>query len=79
MYLEDEVDLPDDITVIVLLDDVYTSGAQMNSVASILLELEMIPDNVPIYGFTFGKTTSPNPFANIQSIINQLNAAENEQ
>lgn len=79
MYLEDEVNLPDDITAVVLLDDVYTSGAQMNAVASVLLELEMIPDNFPIYGFAFGKTTSPNPFANIQSIINQLNAAENEQ
>lgn len=79
VYLDDEANFPDDITAVVLLDDIYTSGAQMNAVASVLLELDMIPDDVPIYGFVFGKTTSPNPFANIQAIIEQLNVAENEQ
>ncbi|WP_394166288.1 hypothetical protein [Photobacterium piscicola] len=79
VYLEDEANLPDDITAVVLLDDVYTSGAQMNAVASVLLGLDIIPDGLPVYGFAFGKTTSPTSFTNIQAIIEQLNAAENEQ
>lgn len=79
VYLDTDANFPEDITAVVLLDDIYTSGAQMNAVASLLNELNMLPEDVPIYGFAFGKTVSPNPFANLQAIIDQVNAAENEQ
>ncbi|MCK8073978.1 hypothetical protein [Vibrio sp. 1CM23M] len=79
VYKEEDAKFPKDITAVVLLDDVYTSGAQMNAVASVLKGLDMIPENVPIYGYAFARTKSTNPFANIQAIIDQINAAENEQ
>ncbi|MBE7216386.1 HAD hydrolase-like protein [Shewanella benthica] len=51
--------LPDDITAVVFLDDVTTSGNSINAMATIFRELEVVPKEVPLYGYVWFKTYHP--------------------
>lgn len=56
MGIFEGADLPEDTDAIIIVDDVVTSGSQMNAVATILSNLDRIPENVPVYGFAWART-----------------------
>ncbi|MCJ8270055.1 MAG: hypothetical protein MJK04_11720 [Psychrosphaera sp.] len=53
--------IPDDVTAVIIVDDVVTTGTQMNAVATILKGLEVVPDNVPVYGYAWARTVLLEP------------------
>ncbi|MCJ8274415.1 MAG: hypothetical protein MJK04_34080 [Psychrosphaera sp.] len=48
--------ISDDFCAIIIVDDVVTTGTQMNAVATILNGLDMIPNNIPVYGYAWART-----------------------
>nr|WP_075518806.1 HAD hydrolase-like protein [Moritella viscosa]SHO01351.1 Putative uncharacterized protein [Moritella viscosa] len=53
--------LPNDISAVVFLDDVVTSGQSINAMATIFREFNVVADEVPLYGYAFFKTHHPTP------------------
>lgn len=48
-----------DASALIIIDDIVTSGTQMNAVASLLLAVGIFPENVPLYGYALARTTRP--------------------
>jgi len=61
--------LPDDISAVVFLDDVTTSGHSINAMATIFRELNVVADEVPLYGYVFFKTHHPTPDIDLSALI----------
>lgn len=61
--------LPNDISAVVFLDDVTTSGQSINAMATIFRELEVVPENVPLYGYVWFKTHHPEPDFDFDKLI----------
>lgn len=59
----------DDVSAVVFLDDVTTSGQTINAMATIFRELEVVPENVPLYGFVWYKTHHPTPDVDFSALI----------
>ncbi|TOL43577.1 hypothetical protein CGH71_18690 [Vibrio parahaemolyticus] len=61
--------LPDDISAVVFLDDVTTSGQSINAMATIFRELEVVPEHIPLYGYVWFKTHHPEPDFDFDKLI----------
>jgi phosphoglycolate phosphatase-like HAD superfamily hydrolase len=62
--------IDDDVKAVVLIDDVWTSGSQMNSVATIMTEHNLIPASAELLAFTLVKTTHPDALEGLD--LNEL-------
>ena len=62
-------ELPDDISAVVFLDDVTTSGHSINAMATIFRELNVVSEDVPLYGYVWFKTHHPAPDFDIMELI----------
>lgn len=51
------IDKIKDASAVIIIDDIITSGTQMNAVATILTYSKIFPKNTPIYGYALAKTT----------------------
>ncbi|MCA6720263.1 hypothetical protein R7Z44_14495 [Vibrio sp. 1409] len=71
--------LPNDISAVVFLDDVTTSGQSINAMATIFRELKVVPEHVPLYGYVWFKTHHPEPDFDFDKLIELADnvAAEN--
>lgn len=52
-----EVNKITDAAALIIIDDVVTSGTQMNAVSSLLLGTGIFPVDVPLYGYALARTT----------------------
>jgi hypothetical protein len=72
-------ELTGDTTAIILIDDVWTSGAQMNSAATILKYHDFIPSSVDLLAYTLVKTTHPSSFdvVEFEKLLKLFDGAQN--
>ncbi len=61
--------LPDDISCVVFLDDVSTSGQTIHAMATIFRELKIVPKETPLYGYVWYKTHHPVPEFDLSALI----------
>jgi len=57
MAVFNAVDKIKNASAIIIIDDIVTSGTQMNAVATILKDVGIFSSNTPIYGYALAKTT----------------------
>lgn len=50
---------PKTASAVIILDDIVTSGSQMKAVATLLKATNIVPDEVPIFGYALAKTYRP--------------------
>ncbi|MDM7296411.1 hypothetical protein, partial [Klebsiella pneumoniae] len=63
-----------DGTAVIILDDIVTSGTQMNAVATLLTEVGIFKNEIPFYGYAFARTTRPG--ADVSELLRLFSASE---
>ncbi|MCJ8273040.1 MAG: phosphoribosyltransferase [Psychrosphaera sp.] len=48
--------IPVDIAAVIIVDDVITTGTQMNAAVSVLSAVGLVPVGVPVFGYCWGRT-----------------------
>lgn len=61
--------LPEDISAVVFLDDVATSGQSINAMATIFRELGVVSDETPLYGYVWYQTHHPTTEIDFSALI----------
>lgn len=61
--------LPENISAVVFLDDVTTSGQSINAMATIFRELEVVSDETPLYGYVWYQTHHPTTEIDFSALI----------
>ncbi|MFI3309276.1 HAD family hydrolase [Ewingella allii] len=56
---KDTKPFPQTASAVIILDDIVTSGSQMKAVATLLKATNIVPEEVPIYGYALAKTYRP--------------------
>lgn len=63
-----------DASAIVIIDDIVTSGTQMNAVATMLVETGVVKEDIPIYGYALARTTRPG--ADVTELLRLFSVSE---
>lgn len=73
VWLSEEKQFDENVSAVVIIDDVTTSGCQIIAIAALFDALKCLPKNVPIFGFAWVKTTHLNPFIDFQAMLDSFN------
>ncbi|CAD5273085.1 conserved hypothetical protein [Alteromonas sp. 38] len=69
VFTEAKSELVDDISSVIFLDDVATSGQSINAMATIFRELGVVHHDIPLFGYVWFKTHHPTPDINLDELI----------
>ena len=77
-FPDDQEELEEGVDFIILIDDVWTSGTQMNAAATILGHHDFVPEGAKLYAYTLVKTTHPSPFGEVDldELLKKLDSAQ---
>ena len=78
LFPDDQEELEEGVDFIILIDDVWTSGTQMNAAATILGHHDFVPEGAKLYAYTLVKTTHPSPFGEVDldELLKKLDSAQ---